>query len=127
MTQPLRRREHLITGEWESADLVASYRKATGLPLEEANIAWWVCFSRSRQLDEQLDGMSRPLDGIEGDEGLSEASRELLRNVRTIVRRLDHGEDVTSVLDVAKAQRPGEVQRRVNVGFPRLDGGCSRP
>lgn len=32
--------------------------------------------------------------------------------------RFDRGEDITSALDMAKAQRPGEEQRRVNVDFP---------
>ena len=32
--------------------------------------------------------------------------------------RFDRGEDVTAALDLAKAQRPGEEQRRVNVDFP---------
>jgi len=33
-------------------------------------------------------------------------------------RAFDAGQDVTSALDLAKAQRPGRVQRRVNVDFP---------
>ena len=32
--------------------------------------------------------------------------------------KFDRSEDITSVLDVTKAQRPGEEQRRVNVDFP---------
>ena len=32
--------------------------------------------------------------------------------------KFDRGEDVTSALDTAKAHRPGEEQRRVNVDFP---------
>ncbi len=32
--------------------------------------------------------------------------------------RFDRGEDVTPVLDVAEARRPGYEQRRVNVDFP---------
>lgn len=32
--------------------------------------------------------------------------------------RFDRGEDVTSALDFAAAQRPGTEQRRVNVDFP---------
>lgn len=30
----------------------------------------------------------------------------------------DRGDDITAALDLAKAQRPGEEQRRVNVDFP---------
>lgn len=32
--------------------------------------------------------------------------------------KFDRGEDVTEVLDLSKAHRPGEDQRRVNVDFP---------
>ncbi|NED96260.1 CopG family transcriptional regulator [Phytoactinopolyspora alkaliphila] len=32
--------------------------------------------------------------------------------------RFDRGEDITETLDVSKAHRPGEEQRRVNVDFP---------
>ncbi len=33
-------------------------------------------------------------------------------------RRFDDGEDVTSELDLSKARRPAQEQRRVNVDFP---------
>ena len=33
-------------------------------------------------------------------------------------RKFDRGEDVTGDLDLSKARRPEEVQRRVNVDFP---------
>ena len=33
-------------------------------------------------------------------------------------RRFDDGEDVSGVLDLEKARRPGQEQRRVNVDFP---------
>ena len=33
-------------------------------------------------------------------------------------RKFDDGEDVTAYLDLSKARRPGEEQRRVNVDFP---------
>ncbi|HEX2164821.1 MAG TPA: CopG family transcriptional regulator [Thermoanaerobaculia bacterium] len=32
--------------------------------------------------------------------------------------RFDRGEDITDLLDLAQARRPGEEQRRVNVDFP---------
>ncbi|WP_166353035.1 type II toxin-antitoxin system BrnA family antitoxin [Phytoactinopolyspora limicola] len=32
--------------------------------------------------------------------------------------RFDRGEDITEALDLSKAHRPGEEQRRVNVDFP---------
>lgn len=33
-------------------------------------------------------------------------------------RKFDKGEDVTSDLDLSKARRPAQEQRRVNVDFP---------
>jgi hypothetical protein len=33
-------------------------------------------------------------------------------------RKFDQGEDITADLDVSKARRPGQEQRRVNVDFP---------
>jgi len=33
-------------------------------------------------------------------------------------KRFDEGEDVSKYLDVAKARRPGQEQKRVNVDFP---------
>ena len=33
-------------------------------------------------------------------------------------RRFNDGEDITAELDLAKARRPGEEPRRVNVDFP---------
>ncbi len=33
-------------------------------------------------------------------------------------RGFDEGEDVSGVLDLGKARRPGQEQRRVNVDFP---------
>jgi len=33
-------------------------------------------------------------------------------------RKFERGEDVTQFLDMSKAERPGQGQRRVNVDFP---------
>ena len=33
-------------------------------------------------------------------------------------RRFDEGEDISDALDLGKARRPGQEQRRVNVDFP---------
>lgn len=37
---------------------------------------------------------------------------------RDFDRKFDGGEDVTSALDLSKARRPAQEQRRVNVDFP---------
>lgn len=33
-------------------------------------------------------------------------------------KKFDEGEDITEYLDVSKARRPGQEQKRVNVDFP---------
>ena len=33
-------------------------------------------------------------------------------------KRFDEGEDISEFLDLARAKRPGQQQRRVNVDFP---------
>ena len=33
-------------------------------------------------------------------------------------RKFDEGEDISIYLDIAKARRPGQEQKRVNVDFP---------
>ena len=37
---------------------------------------------------------------------------------KTFDRKFDEGENITAHLDMAKARRPGQEQRRVNVDFP---------
>ena len=44
--------------------------------------------------------------------------RRPVRSSSEFDERFDAGEDVTFALDTARARRPGEEQRRVNVDFP---------
>ena len=37
---------------------------------------------------------------------------------RELDEKFDRGEDITAELDLSKARRPGQEQRRVNVDFP---------
>lgn len=37
---------------------------------------------------------------------------------RELDQKFDEGEDVTKYLDLSKARRPGQEQKRVNVDFP---------
>ena len=37
---------------------------------------------------------------------------------KKIDRKFDKGEDISEYLDVTKARRPGQEQKRVNVDFP---------
>lgn len=54
---------------------------------------------------------SSPPDGLR---------RKTLRfmKAKEVDRKVDKGEDVIRVLDVAKAERPAQEQRRVSVDFP---------
>lgn len=50
---------------------------------------------------------------------------------KTFDRKFDEGKDVTDALDLSKAERPLQAQRRVNVDFPtwmidRLDKEAKR-
>ncbi len=50
---------------------------------------------------------------------------------KTFDRKFDEGKDVTDALDLSKAERPMQAQRRVNVDFPtwmieRLDKEAKR-
>ena len=37
---------------------------------------------------------------------------------RELDQKFDEGEDITKYLDLSKARRPGQEQKRVNVDFP---------
>jgi hypothetical protein len=37
---------------------------------------------------------------------------------KEIDRKFDEGEDISGYLDITKARRPGQEQKRVNVDFP---------
>ena len=45
VTNPVRRREHQITGAWEREQIVAAYRALTGRRVDEAALRWWNVFS----------------------------------------------------------------------------------
>jgi aminoglycoside phosphotransferase (APT) family kinase protein len=41
ITNPLRRREHQIPGEWERADIMRAYAEITGLDVSDADVRFW--------------------------------------------------------------------------------------
>jgi len=45
VTNPVRKREHQITGHWERREIVAAYRELTGRTVREADLLWWNVFS----------------------------------------------------------------------------------
>ncbi|HYF17280.1 MAG TPA: phosphotransferase family protein [Ramlibacter sp.] len=45
VTNPVRKREHQIPGDWEREQIVAAYRQRTGRRVDEAALRWWNVFS----------------------------------------------------------------------------------
>lgn len=63
VTQPLRRREHIIPGAWEDAQLFERYRRATGFTVEEEHVRWWNVFATFRTVVMQVSGLRSFLEG----------------------------------------------------------------
>jgi len=63
VTQPLRTREHLITGAWERADLIAHYAAFRGVEVDPAALAWWNAFASFKTAVMQVSGLRAFLDG----------------------------------------------------------------
>jgi aminoglycoside phosphotransferase (APT) family kinase protein len=57
VTQPLRRREHLITGTWEADDLVTHYERCTGVPVDSRALYWWQTMSTFKTAVMQVSGL----------------------------------------------------------------------
>ena len=45
VTNPVRKREHQIPGQWERREIVAAYRELTGRTVREVDLLWWNVFS----------------------------------------------------------------------------------
>jgi aminoglycoside phosphotransferase (APT) family kinase protein len=63
VTNPLRRREHIIPGAWEIDDLVAHYEKATGSTVDRQALRWWNVFSNLKLSIIVLTGLAAYVDG----------------------------------------------------------------
>lgn len=79
MVQPLRHREHLISGSWERDDLLRLYQEATGRAVDEAGVDWWAAFATLRTAVMQVSGLRSYLDG---------RSTEPYRPTRKVLRTL---------------------------------------
>ncbi|MBV6756703.1 phosphotransferase family protein [Rhodococcus opacus] len=44
ITNPVRKREQQIAGEWERAQIIAAYQRSTGREINEADLLWWNIF-----------------------------------------------------------------------------------
>ena len=67
VTQPLRRREHMIPGVWEREQILERYRRTTGFAIGEAEIRWWNVFATFRTAVMQVTGLRSFLDGRSGE------------------------------------------------------------
>jgi len=63
VTNPLRRREHLIPGSWEVDDLVGHYETVTGLAVDRQALRWWNVFSNLKLSIIVLTGLAAFMDG----------------------------------------------------------------
>ena len=63
VTNPVRKREHQITGVWEREQIVAAYRALTGRQVDEAALRWWNVFSCWKLAVIQLTAVSEFVAG----------------------------------------------------------------
>jgi aminoglycoside phosphotransferase (APT) family kinase protein len=63
ITQPLRRREHLIDDAWEPEHLFARYESVTGLPVDRVAVHWWNVFSTYKTAVMQVSGLRSFVEG----------------------------------------------------------------
>lgn len=57
ITQPLRRREHMIPEVWEREQILRRYREQTGFHTEQAAVHWWNTFATFRTVVMQVSGL----------------------------------------------------------------------
>ncbi len=63
ITQPLRRREHLIDNAWGAEDLFAHYEAVTGFSVDRAAVHWWNVFSTYKTAIMQVSGLRSFIEG----------------------------------------------------------------
>lgn len=81
ITQPLRRREHMIKGSWEEAEILERYQRATGFTAEPEALHWWHVFAGFRTAVMQVSGLRSFLEGR-----AEESYRPTARVLRTLLR-----------------------------------------
>jgi aminoglycoside phosphotransferase (APT) family kinase protein len=84
VTQPLRRREHIIADAWEPKQFYAHYERATGLPVDEESARWWGIFATFRTAVMQVSGLRSFLEGRS-----EEPYRPTAKVLRTILDSVD--------------------------------------
>lgn len=63
VTQPLRKREHIIPGAWEESQFYERYQEATGFTVNKEHVRWWQVFATLRTAVMQVSGLRSFLDG----------------------------------------------------------------
>lgn len=63
ITNPVRRREHQIAGQWERTQIVERYRQLTGRIVNEADLTWWNIFSCWKLAVIQLTAVKEFVEG----------------------------------------------------------------
>lgn len=84
VTQPLRRREHIIAGAWEDRDILDRYRRGSGLLAPIEAVHWWRVFATFRTAVMQVTGLNSFLSGRS-----DEPYRPTARVLRTLLECVD--------------------------------------
>ncbi|GAC1327224.1 MAG: phosphotransferase family protein [Candidatus Dormibacteria bacterium] len=63
VTQPLRRREHLIPGAWEESQLFERYQERSGITVDPEHVRWWNMFATFRTAVMQVSGLRSFMEG----------------------------------------------------------------
>ncbi len=63
VTQPLRTREHFVSGHWERAQLLAHYETVTGRQVDHDAVAWWNVMSCYKTAVMQASGLRSFVEG----------------------------------------------------------------
>ena len=63
ITNPVRKREHQISGHWERQQIIETYQKLTGRKVSDADLTWWNIFSCWKLAVIQLTAVSEFVAG----------------------------------------------------------------
>ncbi|MGV0818168.1 phosphotransferase family protein [Martelella sp. AMO21009] len=66
VTNPVRKREHQIPGQWEAKNIVEAYRRLTGRTVREEDLRWWNVFSCWKLCVIQLTAVAEFVNGRYG-------------------------------------------------------------
>lgn len=63
VTQPLRKREHLIEGHWGTEQLLERYELSSGIRISDDRLRWWNLFATFRTAVMQVSGLRSYVEG----------------------------------------------------------------